>query len=98
MRHALAGATLVVAGIAAFIEIAAHKPTYGCRGSARICGLEEGGYLQAGHLSQTAYDLIRIGGWALMIFGTLLIITGLIRYWATQRSRPEAPQLRRDAG
>jgi hypothetical protein len=30
-----------------------------------------------------AYDLLRIGAWALVIVGGLLVIMGLIRYWRT---------------
>jgi hypothetical protein len=36
----------------------------------------------ASGLSPTAYDLLHIGAWALVIFGALLIIVGLIGYWA----------------
>ena len=35
-------------------------------------------------LSNTAYDLLRIGAWALVIFGALLIAVGLIAYRAKQ--------------
>jgi hypothetical protein len=38
-----------------------------------------------GHLSHTPYDLLRIGAWALVIVGGLLVVTGLIRYWALAR-------------
>jgi hypothetical protein len=41
--------------------------------------------LLAGHIGQTPYDLLRIGAWALVIIGALLVIVGLIGYWATQR-------------
>ena len=33
----------------------------------------------ASGLSQTAYDLLRVGAWALVIVGGLLVIVGLIR-------------------
>jgi hypothetical protein len=39
-------------------------------------------------LSQTAYDLLRIGAWALVIVGGLLVVTGRIRYWETRRREP----------
>jgi hypothetical protein len=39
---------------------------------------------QASGLSQTVYDLLRIGGWALVIVGALVVVTGLIRYWRAQ--------------
>jgi uncharacterized membrane protein HdeD (DUF308 family) len=70
------GATLAVAGIAGFIEATAHHPDEICRGV-----LERDCYTASG-LSPTTYDLLRIGSWALVIFGALLIIVGLMRYWA----------------
>ena len=36
-------------------------------------------------LSRTAYDFVRIGGWALFVAGVLLAAMGLIAYAATQR-------------
>jgi uncharacterized protein YjeT (DUF2065 family) len=74
MRHIFGGAILLIAGIAAFIEAHSHPPLEGLR--------ERGG---PSHLSRTAYDLLRIGAWALVILGGLLVIVGLIRYWAVQR-------------
>jgi hypothetical protein len=35
---------------------------------------------------ETAYDLLRIGAWALVILGALTLIVGLIRYWQRPRS------------
>jgi hypothetical protein len=43
--------------------------------------------MTASGLSHTAYDLVRIDGWALVIVGALLVVTGLRRYWGTQ-TRP----------
>jgi hypothetical protein len=37
--------------------------------------------------SPTAYGLLRIGAWALVIVCALLVVTGLIRYWAAQARR-----------
>jgi hypothetical protein len=37
--------------------------------------------------SQTAYDLARIGGWALVILGAATLIVGLIRYWQSTPRR-----------
>jgi hypothetical protein len=37
-------------------------------------------------LSQNAYDLLRIGAWALVIVG-VLVIMGLIWYWGAQVRR-----------
>jgi hypothetical protein len=86
MWRIFSGAALVVAGIAAFIEASSHSP-----GLARRCSIHpaprEGcpvGESYSVHvgLSQTPYDLLRIGGWALVIVGALLIVLGLIGYWA----------------
>jgi hypothetical protein len=35
----------------------------------------------ASGLSPTAYDLLHIGAWALVILGGLTVLLGLIRYW-----------------
>lgn len=69
MWQVYGGALLVIAGIAAFIEAHSHRT--------RPASFGEG----TEGLSQTAYDLLRIGGWALVILGALTIILGLIRYW-----------------
>jgi hypothetical protein len=80
MRQIFAGAVLAVAGIAAFIEAHHYRPL-------------PSGYFVPGvpgapsRLSQTAYDLLRIGAWALVIVGALLVLTGLIQYWGTQVRR-----------
>jgi hypothetical protein len=85
MRQMLAGAVVVVAGIAAFIEAGSHHPE-----AHHPLPSDFGGPNVLGRLtltspatgwSQTAYDLVRIGAWALVIFGALLVIIGLIRYW-----------------
>ena len=67
----------MVAGIAAFIEASAHRPGYVCA-TAR-CLREGTGRLEYG-LPTTAYDVLRIGSWALVIFGGLLVIVGLIAF------------------
>jgi hypothetical protein len=80
LRRVFGGAALVAAGIAAFIEAHSHRP------HAR---LDLNGYQVLGRItltspgsewSQTAYDLVRIGAWALVIFGALLVAVGLIGY------------------
>jgi hypothetical protein len=79
MRQIFGGGVLAVAGIATFIEAAAHhKPATTVEYSPFT-----GHSITIAHasgLSQTAYDLVRIGAWALLIFGVLLVVTGLIRY------------------
>jgi hypothetical protein len=99
MRQVLIGAVLVIAGIAAFIEAGSHSPSYkqvcrppSCeyrhfRGEAIPEGPETS-VLESGHLSQTPYDLLRIGAWALVIIGGLLVVMGLIRYWRAQTPSP----------
>jgi hypothetical protein len=86
MRQVFLGAALVIAGIAAFIEAHSHPPELEsrCRTGGYACPLEDFTQVHVG-LSQTAYDLLRIGAWALMIIGGLLVITGLMRYWGAQR-------------
>jgi hypothetical protein len=78
MRRAFFGAAFVIAGIAAFIEAASHQPRWICLQNGDICGVNIG-------LTGTEYELLRIGGWALIIIGVLLVISGLIRYWALQK-------------
>jgi hypothetical protein len=88
MRQIFAAAVLVVAGIAAFIEAHSHRPItqYVCPNGSEECKAAK---LFAHHhgLSQTAYDLLRIGAGALVIVGGLLVVTGLIRFWAAQARR-----------
>jgi hypothetical protein len=87
MWRLLGGAVLVVLGIAAFIEASSHKPEVR-HALPRFSRGQVLGYLTltgpSRGRSQTAYDLLRIGGWALVIVGGLLVITGLIRYWRAQ--------------
>jgi hypothetical protein len=82
MRQVFGGAALAIAGIAAFIEAHSHPPEVEsrCRGGGQACPLEDLVHVHVG-LSPTAYDLLRIGAWALILIGGLLVITGLIRYW-----------------
>jgi hypothetical protein len=83
------GAIMVIAGIAAFIEAHSHPPELEsrCRTGGKACLLEDFSNVHIG-LSQTAYDLLRIGAWALMILGAVTVIVGLIRYRAGMRSTP----------
>ena len=73
MRQLFAGAVLVVAGIAAFIEAHHYRPLPSEYFTPGVPGAPS-------RLSQTAYDLLRIGAWALVIFGALLAVSGLIRH------------------
>ena len=88
MRQIFSGAVLVIAGIAAFIEAHSHRPGFEGLTEIRRARLESRGAAPTSGLSPTAYDLLHIGAWALVILGGLLVITGLIRYWTTVRSAP----------
>ena len=91
MWRVFIGVALVIAGIAAFIEAHSHRPEvrYALPRFSRGQVL---GYLTltgpSRGLSQTASDLLRIGAWALVIVGGLLVVMGLIRYWRAQTPRP----------
>jgi len=80
MRQVFIGAVLVIAGIAAFIEAHEHRPE-GSVGS--FAPLSQ----RPSELSHTPYDLLRIGAWALVIVGALLVVTGLIQYWGAPLGR-----------
>jgi hypothetical protein len=67
------GVILILGGIAAFIEAHRHIPV-----PARHP--EVGLISPASGLSPTAYDLLRLGGWALVILGAVTVALGLIRY------------------
>jgi hypothetical protein len=79
---ALFGALMMVAGIAARIVAAGHAPgrttlansTGYCVGA---CATRATGW------PQTTYDLVRISGWALIIFGALVVAVALIREFRT---------------
>jgi hypothetical protein len=81
MSRVYAGATLILGGIAAFIVAHRHVPVPARRP-------EIGVITPASGLSPTAYDLLRLGGWALVILGTLTAVVGLIHY-AVRYARAE---------
>jgi len=83
MRRVYTGAIMVVGGIALFIYAHRHIPV-----PARQPEL--GIITPASGLSTTAYDLVRIGGWALVILGGVTVALGLIRY-ATGAARAKTP-------
>lgn len=85
MVRVFSGAALVVAGIAAFVVAHSHAPVAGTTLSSvpRIALREKWVGAEATPStgwSQSVYDAVRIGGWALLIFGVLLIVVGLIGY------------------
>ena len=65
---------MMMAGIATLVEAHSHRPAWTAKYS-------RAGFLEpASGLPRTAYDLLRIGGWVVIIVGALLVITGLITY------------------
>jgi hypothetical protein len=73
MLRVYAGAIPIIAGIAGFIEAHRHVPVPAHRPGIGLITPASG-------WSPTAYDLVRIGAWALVIVGVLTVILGLIRY------------------
>jgi hypothetical protein len=82
MRRVFGGAVLAIVGIAAFIEAGSHAPGVECLREVTEPGDHTCLQSQATGLSHTAYDLLRIGAWALVIIGALLVVVGLIGYRA----------------
>jgi hypothetical protein len=75
------GAIAFIAGVSAFIVDYRNRPQ-------RILGeVSEGHASLVSGLTPTAYDLLHVAGWALIVVGVLLMIMGLIRYSAAIRSR-----------
>jgi len=69
------GAVSFLAGVSAFIVDARHRSSPGVEAFGNTIGVHT-----HARLSGTAYDLIHIAGWALIVAGVLLMIMGLIRY------------------
>jgi hypothetical protein len=78
------GITAFIAGITAFIVDARHRrnPTIEAFLSSEPATQKQ----HAKGLANTAYDLIHVGGWALIVAGALLMIMGLIRYSVAARA------------
>jgi hypothetical protein len=94
MWRVYAGAIMVIAGIAGFIEVHSNRPvaayTPPPESALQSLQLERAGpglrdwigiSTPASGLSPTAYDLLRIGAWALVILGAVTVLLGLLRYW-----------------
>jgi hypothetical protein len=88
MWRTYGGALMVIAGIAALIEAHSHHPVAAVPPTHLRPGVAlalERPVVSAGEpasgLSPTAYDLLHIGAWALVILGGLTVLLGLIRYW-----------------
>jgi len=73
MSRVYGGAILVIGGVAAFIEAHRHMPVPAQRPGVGLV-------IPATGLSPTAYDLVRLGGWALVILGSVTVLVGLVRY------------------
>lgn len=71
MKTALFGALLAAAGVAAQIVAGQHHPSYVTR--TFLLTPEPVGW------SHITYDLVRIGGWALLIFGAVIVALALVR-------------------
>jgi uncharacterized membrane protein HdeD (DUF308 family) len=80
MWRVYGGAVAVVAGIAALIEAHSHSPFSQRNPQFRTFEERFGMPPPGGHLTQTQYDLLRIGGWALVVLGALTVVLGLIGY------------------
>jgi hypothetical protein len=90
MWRVFIGVALVIAGIAAFIEAHSHRPEVR-HVLPRLPRGQVLGYLTltgpSRGLSQTDYDLLRIGGWALVLIGGALVVMGFSWYWRAQGQR-----------
>ena len=76
MGVVVGGGFLIVAGFVAAVVARRHQPIDATR------------HHLASGLSHTGYDVLVIGAWAMIIFGLLLAVMGLIRYWAIQTAEP----------
>jgi heme/copper-type cytochrome/quinol oxidase subunit 1 len=72
------GGLALVAGITAFFEAHSHRPV---PAGVRMPGWTSYAPLRtAARLSQTSYDLVRIGAWALVILGAVTVVLRLAGY------------------
>jgi hypothetical protein len=76
------GVLLVIAAVAGFIIVPEHVPTTtslgACPGTIPSPGPCR--TVHTGFASQSVYDAARIGTWAALIIGSVLIVLGLIRF------------------
>lgn len=87
MKTALVGALLIVGGIASQIIAARHlpgtkfiptNPATDAVCAPGITSCADGHYAAVG-LSTTIYDAVRISGWALIVFGAVIVAFALVR-------------------
>jgi hypothetical protein len=74
MRYAFLGALLTVAGIAGQIVAGRNHPVDAIYAPTIVNGSSP-----ASGWSHTAYDLIRIGAWGLIVFGAVIVAFALVR-------------------
>jgi hypothetical protein len=72
-------AIFIVAGIGAFIEAQRYVPV-------PAQGAEGGLVSPATGLSNTGYDLLRLGGWVLVVFGVIAVASALVEYAVRYRA------------
>jgi hypothetical protein len=89
MKRGLFGALLVAAGIAALIVASRHHPGFtrvespndprACVEGDTACLAKMGGVLVGTGFSHTVYDVVRAGGWILIVFGAVIVAFALVR-------------------
>jgi hypothetical protein len=90
---------MMIGGIAAFIEAHSNHPVAAYVPPSSSSPLQElqleragvtGSATPASGLTPTAYDLLHIAGWALLLLGGLTVVLGLIGYLRSPRMTHEA--------
>ena len=76
---------LSIAGVAGMVVVPEHAPSLSSPSSIPIPGTTNtvngfGLPTVVGGWSQTVYDIARVGTWALLIVGAILVVMGLIKY------------------
>jgi uncharacterized membrane protein HdeD (DUF308 family) len=74
----IVGGVLLVGAVAGFVIVPEHKPEFTC-----LAQLLNGAICTSSVTSgwsRTAYDAARIGTWALLIAGVLLVAVGLVNF------------------
>jgi hypothetical protein len=69
------------------VEAHSHRPEYECKAALSACEHGEGLHLLPDHLTEAPYDLLSSIGWALVSFGVLTVVLGLIGFWRATAGR-----------